>query len=250
MTHPDSYLVGMLSLGMVAVGVPTVVVLILILGLNSYRFLPLRRSRSTFWLGLVVLAPLTVPAVPLSAEAVKALAVIASFGWDAYESGLHVVNKRGQLSDGRYLGVFWAAAMGGMTVTLAALWIMPLVVWCLHFSMGRGWCPYGATPSGVVRLRGEPLRRARVTFHLVAGARRRAYLAVKTDEAGRYEAYGLPPRSFRVTVSSRTAAVPPGYTDADRTPLCFDGEQLGPLSQDFDLAEGPRYGVNAAVTGR
>lgn len=94
--------------------------------------------------------------------------------------------------------------------------------------------PSDAAPAGVVRLGGEPLLRARRTFHLVAGGRLRGFVAVRTNRAGRSEVHGLPLRSFPVTVASDTAAVPPEYTDHRQTPLHFVGDRVGPVSGDFD----------------
>jgi hypothetical protein len=235
MTHPDTYAVGLLGLGMAALSVVLGFGVLAILQLNSHRFLPLRRSRTTYWVGMAVLVPVAfVGSPPVSSLAVQHLAVIASYGWDAYADGLRVINKHGELSDGRYLSVFWAAAMGGGMVSLTVASVIPVTVWYLHFNPSRK-PDHGVAPTGVVRLDGEPLPGAMVTFYLVAGRKVRGFIAVDTDEAGRYEVCGLPPRTFRVTVTGGAATVPRKYTDAGQTPLEFIGTLWGPVTHDFEL---------------
>src|SRR5260370_41979023 len=112
MAHPDKYVVGLLGLGMAALGVLIALAVLVMVCLNAHRVLPRRRFRTTYWIGMAVLAPLALAACLLTPRVVGDVAVIASFGWDAYAEGLRVVNKHGQLSDGRYLSVFWAAAFG------------------------------------------------------------------------------------------------------------------------------------------
>ena len=131
MTHPDSYLVGPLGLGMVAVGWVAAFVLAIFIGSRIERVRPVRRSRLPCWGGLAVLFP--VAAFVLSSYAFKALAVIASFGQDAYAGGLRVVNEHGQLSDGTFLGVFWAAVIGVGPVLVMIFSTVPLLVWYKHF---------------------------------------------------------------------------------------------------------------------
>src|SRR6478672_7727651 len=112
MTHPDNVAVGLLGLAMFAMGALTVIILTIVAAHFSYRFLPLRRSRTMFWIGIVIGVTFALAVLLVAAKAMHALAVIASFGWDAYADGLRVINKHGQLSDGRFLSIVWAAASG------------------------------------------------------------------------------------------------------------------------------------------
>src|SRR4051812_11263024 len=122
MSHPDKYLVGLLSLGMAAVGMLTIAGLALVACAKAHWVLPRNRSRTTYWVGMVVLAPLWLATFPLSPKVMGAVAVIASFGWDAYADGLRVAGKHGQLSDGRFLSVFWAAAAPVGCILLDFAW--------------------------------------------------------------------------------------------------------------------------------
>jgi hypothetical protein len=233
MTHPEPYAVGMLSLAMAAVGCVIVVALTAVACRNAHRFLPSPRARTVFWVGLALTLPLPFAAL-FTGEALRDLAVIPSFGWDAYAGGLRIVTKHGLLSDGRYLPVFWQAACGAGTVVLLTFSMTPLTVWCLHFHLGRD--PHAVQLTGVVRLDGRPLPRALVAFHVVVGREFSAYAVVETDEAGRYEVHDLPARSFRVTVAAdEAAAVPPGYSNAARTPLEYTPDRLGPVTWDLEL---------------
>ncbi len=223
----------MLGLSMAGVGMLLWLVVIGILSLTAYRFLPLRRSRSTFWLGMAVLVPFACLGIPFfTSYAVQALAVIDMHGWDAYDQGLRVINKHGQLSDGSYLSVFWSAAMGGGAFVLSGFCVIPLTTWCMHYHPGRK-PEHGVLPAGVVQLDGAPVLGAVITFHLVAGERLRGYARIDADEAGRYECFALPPRTFRVTVTG--VGVPPKYGDAAQTPLQFVWDSLGPVTQDLNL---------------
>src|SRR5262245_11325333 len=152
--HPERYAVGMLGLAMVAVGGLTAVAATLFVGFNSHRYLPTRCSRLTYWVGLALTLALPVAALLVTGAALADLAVIASFGWDAYSGGLHVVNKHGLLSDGRYLPVFWQAAWGAGTVVILMFSMTPVAVWLMHFHLSRD--PSQAAPlTGVVRLDGR-----------------------------------------------------------------------------------------------
>jgi hypothetical protein len=234
MTHPDSYSVGLLGLAMFAVGVLTVGTLTIVAGLKSHRFLPLYRSRTLFWIGMPFMIAFALATLLVAATAMQALAVIASFGWDAYVDGLRVINKHGELSSGGYLGVFWAAASGAGTVLIMILGVIPVTVWVLHFHRNRD--PRTTLQvTGVVRLDGQPLPRAMVTFYLVAGTKYRGYVAVRTDASGRYQVYDVPLRPLRITVADRTGQVPREYRDPAHTPLEFVGNQLGVVTHDFDL---------------
>ena len=133
MRHPDSYLVGPLGLAMCGLAMLFTSRFAIALGFHAHRFLPTGRSRTTYWTGMVLMFPLAVTAFILSPTVFKALAVIASFGWNAYDGGLRVVNKHGQLSDGGYLNVFWAAVHGVGPVVVMMLGVVPVVVWYMHF---------------------------------------------------------------------------------------------------------------------
>ncbi len=137
MAPPDNDLVGLLGLAMAALGVPAALVVLVLVCRHAGRVLPRRRSRTTYWLGMAVLVPLALAACLLTPRALGDGAVIASFGWDAYAEGLRVVNKHGQLSDGRYLGVFWAAAFGAGWFPLWLLYGIPVAAWHCHFNPRR-----------------------------------------------------------------------------------------------------------------
>jgi hypothetical protein len=238
MSHPDKYVVGPLGLGMAALGVVLAFGVLAILALNSHRFLPLRRSRTTFWLGMAVLVPLACAGLPIfTSQAVQHLAVIASDGWDTYADGLRVINKHGQLSDGRFLSVFWAAAMGGGAFVISLFCVIPATVWYLHFNPSRDPRRF-LQLSGVVRLDGQPLPRARITFFQVVGPRHRGFITVLADAAGRYEVHALPPQGFRITATGGVA-VPPEYSDPARTPLRYAWDRLGSVTQDLELRSRP-----------
>lgn len=243
MSHPENFAVGMLGLTMAAIGLLGDLVVLVWVCNNAYRVLPLRRTRPTYWLGMVLLVPLCLTTGPfVGPKFIGDAGVIASFGWDAYAEGLRVVNKHGQLSDGRFLGVFWAAAFGAGWFPLWGLFMIPAVAWHCHFNPSRRLL-CGVAPAGVVRLDGEPLPKAEVTFHVEAGGKRRAYATVDADETGRYEFRWLPLR-YRVTIANR-ADIPPQYRDPEQTPLEFVWDQLGPIEQDLELASSPK-GANLA----
>jgi hypothetical protein len=134
MSHPDKFVVGTLGLGMAALGLLIAFVALVIVCLNAHRVLPRSRSRRTYWIGMAVLIPLALAACLLTPRFIGNVAVIASFGWDAYADGLRVVNKHGQLSDGRYLGLFWAAAFGSWWFPACFLLSIPVVAWHFHFN--------------------------------------------------------------------------------------------------------------------
>jgi hypothetical protein len=234
MTHPDQYAIGVLSLAMAAVGGVSAVVATVVLGLNSYRFLPRRRSRITFWVGTTATVAFAFAALLVAGKTTSDLAVIASFGWDAYDSGLRVVNKHGLLSDGGYLPAFWQAAQSAGTVVILMFSGMPVVVWCLHFNLGRD--PRRAVQlTGVVRLDGRPLPRALVAFHVATGREFPAYAVVETDAAGRYKLNDMPVREFRITVADHAEAVPRAYRNPARTPLTYTPDRVGPVALDLEV---------------
>lgn len=134
MSHPDKYAVGLLSLGMMFLSLVIGIVVLVVAFLHAHRVLPRRRSRLVFWLGMAVMVPLPLISFPLAPELMHALAVIGSFGWEAYENGLRVVSKHGELSDGRFLSVFWSAAMGIGILVLDFCWLIPITVWYCHFN--------------------------------------------------------------------------------------------------------------------
>src|SRR5439155_21881406 len=124
---------------MAAVGTLSAFVVLALVAHNSSRFLPPPRSRTTYWVGMAVLVPLAVAGIPLfTSGLVQHLAVISSYGLDAYVGGLHVIDKHGQLSDGRYRSVFWAAAMGGGAFAMSLFAVIPVTAWYLHFNPGWG----------------------------------------------------------------------------------------------------------------
>jgi hypothetical protein len=137
MGHPDQYAVGLLGFGMMVVGFPIIFALTVVAGLNSHRLLPERRSRASYWIGMALMVPLALVTFPLSPELMRALAVVASFGWDAYADGLRMINKHGLLSDGRFLSVFWTAATGVGCIVLDFFWVIPITAWYFHFNPGR-----------------------------------------------------------------------------------------------------------------
>jgi hypothetical protein len=153
MSHPDKYAVGLLGFGMMAVAFLGILALAVVACANAHRVLPGRRSRTTYWVGMAVMGPLALATFPLAPKAMQALAVIASFGWDAYAEGLRVVSKHGQLSDGRFLSVFWSAAVGVGCIALDFFWAIPITAWHCHFNPRRG-PGDAASPAGVARMHG------------------------------------------------------------------------------------------------
>ena len=79
MSHPDKYVVGLLGLGMAAVGLLLAFV-VLIVAAHAHRLLPGRRSRTTYWLGMALLGPLAIAACLVTPKVIADVAVIASFG--------------------------------------------------------------------------------------------------------------------------------------------------------------------------
>ena len=154
MAHPDKSVVGLLGLGMAAFGTLIGLVVLVIVCLNAHRVLPRRRSRMTYWIGMAVLVPVAVAACLLTPKILGDAAVIASFGWDAYAEGLRVINKHGQLSDGRYLGVFWAAVFGAGWFPIWFLTAVPVVAWHCHLNprqqSSNGGDPVDVVPVGAV----------------------------------------------------------------------------------------------------
>jgi hypothetical protein len=136
MTHPESNVVGLLSLAMAAVGGLTWLVVMFALFLHSHRFLPPRCSRTTYWVGVALTFALALAALLVTGRAMGDLAVIADLGPDAYAGGLRVADKHGLLSNGRRLGVFWQAAQGAGTVVILLFSMLPLTVWVTHFNLG------------------------------------------------------------------------------------------------------------------
>jgi hypothetical protein len=237
MSHPDKWAVGPLGLGMAALGLLIDLAVLVLVMRNAYRVLPLRRSRRTYWIGMALLVPLFLAAALITPKVIGAIAVIASLGWDAYAEGLRVINKHGQLSDGRFLGIFWAAVFGAGWFPIWGLFTIPVVAWHCHFNPSRR-LACGVALAGVVRLDGDPVPRAQVTFHIEAGRKHRAYAAVDADETGIYEFRWLPLR-YRVTVADGRANIPSKYSDPELTPLEFVWDQLGPVTQDLELASSP-----------
>lgn len=137
MAHPEHAAVGLLTLALVAAGTLLAVAVGMALWLYSDRVFHLRRSRAVYWVGVAVLAPIVVASVPLAAAASKAVAVVGFAGWDAYSNGLRVISKHGQLSDGRYLSVFWAAVLGAVLWTTLVLIAGVASAWHLHFHPPR-----------------------------------------------------------------------------------------------------------------
>ena len=234
MRHPDSNLVGLLFLAMVAVGALAAIIVCVTLGIKSYRFLPLRRSRTTFWIGMILTSVFALAALLVAGWSMRTLAVIASCGWDAYDGGLRVVNKHGLLSDGRYLGIFWHAATGAGTAMIMFSAIIPAVVWWGHYNPSRNPKLF-LQLSGTVYLNDQPLPRALVTFYLVVGEKLRGYIAVDTDENGGYEFHNPPLKPLKITVAG--AEVPPEYADPASTPLQFVGDRIGEVTYDISILQ-------------
>jgi hypothetical protein len=133
-SHPDKNIVGLVGLGMETVAFLGIFVLAVLASMKAGSGSPRRRSRTTYWIGMCVMVPLALATFPLAPKAMQALAVIASFGWDSYAEGLHVVNKHGLLSDGRFLGIFWSAATGVGCIVLDFFWVIPIAAWHYHFN--------------------------------------------------------------------------------------------------------------------
>jgi hypothetical protein len=138
MQPPNTHLVGLLGLAMCGLGMVIDLLLLYWLVVRQRRLvrqlLPQSRSRTTYWIGMALLAPISFAAYLAIPRAIQALAVIATFGWEAYADGLRVVNKHGLLSDGRYLGIFWDAAIGSWILPLTLFIATPAVLWHMHFA--------------------------------------------------------------------------------------------------------------------
>lgn len=158
MTHPDKYGVGLLTLSMVTFAFLILFGVSLLAIHNAHRVLPANRFRTTYWIGMVLMVPLWIAIFPLAPRVSQAVAVIASFGWDAYDGGLRVVNRHCQLSDGRFLSVFWAAAAHVGCMVLDFCWVIPVAAWHYHFNPRppalnltnhrRGTCPDSCDNGG------------------------------------------------------------------------------------------------------
>ncbi|MBO0698618.1 MAG: hypothetical protein J2P46_09505, partial [Zavarzinella sp.] len=94
-------------------------------------------SRTLYWAGLLVIVPLGLATMPTAPKVMRAVTVIASFGWDAYAGGLRVVSKHGELSDGRFLSTFWSAATGVGSIVLEFVWVIPVLAWHYRFRPRR-----------------------------------------------------------------------------------------------------------------
>lgn len=81
---------------------------------------------------MIVLATPTLVLLLLTPKTIQALAIISSYGFRSYISGLHVVDKHGLVSNGQYLGTFWSAAIGAWILPIWMLLSIPLGVWHVH----------------------------------------------------------------------------------------------------------------------
>ena len=92
----------------------------------------LPRVRLRPWTRRAISAALFVPAVPVimwsSTWASKAVIIVLAYGYDAYAAGLWIINRRGDLSDGRNLGDFWNGVWGALLFFSYAWPMLPLVV--------------------------------------------------------------------------------------------------------------------------
>jgi hypothetical protein len=154
MRHPEHATVALLSLSFVAVGTLSAFAVGVVFWCNTARLLPSRRSRTAYWVGVAFFALVVLPAVPFTTEVSKAVAVIASLGWDAHSDGLRVVNKHGLLSDGRYLSSIWTAAIVPMMWTMILLVVFVAAGWHIHFHPPR--VTAGSGPDGPESRPAEP----------------------------------------------------------------------------------------------
>ena len=233
MTHADKYGVGLLSMGLMVAGVLIVMILLTVLILTRHRFMPRTRSQTVYWIGAAIMWPLMIAALPLASFASWHLVVIADFGWDAYAHGLRLVNKHGLLNDGRFLSTFWAAAWGAGLITFYVLTVIPFTLWHLHFR-SDGHAPTSVSLTGTVRLDGEPLPRALLTFHSVAMDTARSCATALANDVGWY-GVDLPAGRYHVTIESAIVALPVKYGDPAQTPLQVACAQLGPAERDLDV---------------
>jgi xanthine/uracil permease len=95
----------------------------------------LPRVRCSKWTRRLVSFTLLVAGIPAfiwcAKQGSQALLVIMAFGFDEYASGLRIINKHGELSDGRSLGDVWMGVWGAFLFLSLALPILPLVVFRL-----------------------------------------------------------------------------------------------------------------------
>jgi hypothetical protein len=135
MTHPaDENVVGLLSFVMCVSGL---IIVMTLFGVLTHwriarRLLPQRCSRRMYWAGMIIIALPTVVLMLLTPKVIQALAIVCSYDFRSYISGLHVVNKHGLVSDGQYLGTFWSAAIGAWILPVWLFLAIPLGEWHIH----------------------------------------------------------------------------------------------------------------------
>jgi hypothetical protein len=131
MPHPATEpWVGLLSIGLAFGGTLAVLAMYVVGTLLAAR-LGMRRypNRVALRIGLAVAAPLTVCAMFLVIPLLEIPAIVATYGWDAYATGVHIVDKHGLVSNGEYLGTFWTAAIGGLIFPPWLLALTPAYLW-------------------------------------------------------------------------------------------------------------------------
>jgi hypothetical protein len=95
----------------------------------------LPRIRCGEWTRRIVTVILFLAALPTfiwcATTGSKALLVVLACGWDEYTAGLWIINKHGELSNGRSISDFWMGVWGALLFISMAIPTLPLVVFRL-----------------------------------------------------------------------------------------------------------------------
>jgi hypothetical protein len=95
----------------------------------------LPRIRCGKWTRRIVSAALFLVALPAfiwcATHGSKALLVVLAYGFDEYTAGLRIINKHGELSDGRSISDLWMGVCGALLFLSVAVPTLPLVVFRL-----------------------------------------------------------------------------------------------------------------------
>jgi hypothetical protein len=96
---------------------------------------PVRCSRATRY---AVCGALLLVAIPFFAwctsQGSRALIIVLAYGYDDYVAGLWIVNKHGDLTDGRALSEFWMGVWGALMFMSLAVSALPLWVFLMLLS--------------------------------------------------------------------------------------------------------------------
>jgi len=94
-----------------------------------------RMPKSVFWIGQVlVFVACAAPAYRPAARVAEYVALCGAYGADAYSGGLRLVDKFGNLSDGRVLPDVWQGIAFGGIFGLMGLATLPTILFYVLFS--------------------------------------------------------------------------------------------------------------------